>query len=107
MEVVFHPSAGEELDASIEFYEARLEGLGGRFLAAVEEAIRRIARSPAVGSSLSGGFRKRIAPGSERAAREAAAAMLFERNARIAARADAGEGVASMLENRQPVFRGE
>ncbi|MGH7789517.1 MAG: type II toxin-antitoxin system RelE/ParE family toxin [Candidatus Binatia bacterium] len=63
MEVVFHPSAREELDASIDFYEAHLKGLGGRFLIAVEEAIGRIAGSPDAGLSLAGGLRKRIVPG--------------------------------------------
>ncbi|MFH1573918.1 MAG: crotonase/enoyl-CoA hydratase family protein, partial [Acidobacteriota bacterium] len=43
----------------------------------------------------------------ERAARDAAAAVLFERNAQIAASADAAEAIAAMLEKRQPVFRGE
>src|SRR5262245_37291317 len=63
MEAVFHPSAREELDASVDFYEARLRGLGERFLAAVEEAIGRIAGSPGAGSALAGQFRKRLVPG--------------------------------------------
>lgn len=50
IEVVVHPSAREELDASITFYEARLTGLGWRFLAAVEEAVQRIAAAPAAGA---------------------------------------------------------
>lgn len=63
MDAVFHPSARAELDASVDFYESRLGGLGGRFLAAVEEAIGRIARSPDAGSALQHGFRKRLVPG--------------------------------------------
>ncbi len=63
MEIVFHPSARAELDASVDFYEARLKGLGRRFLAAVEEATESIARSPHAGSSLEGGFRRRLVPG--------------------------------------------
>jgi plasmid stabilization system protein ParE len=63
MEAVFHPSAREELDASVDFYEARLGGLGERFLAAVEEAIGRIAGSPNAGSAVAGGSRKRLVPG--------------------------------------------
>jgi plasmid stabilization system protein ParE len=35
----------------------------GRFLAAVEEAVERIARSPRAGGSLASGFRKRLVPG--------------------------------------------
>ena len=63
MRALFHPSAREELEASIDFYEARLEGLGGRFLAAVEEAIERIAQSPNAGSPLEGGFRRALVAG--------------------------------------------
>jgi plasmid stabilization system protein ParE len=63
MEAVFHPSARGELEASIDFYESRLEGLGRRFLAAVEEAIERIAKSPGAGSPLEAGFRKRLVSG--------------------------------------------
>jgi hypothetical protein len=43
----------------------------------------------------------------ERAARDAAIAVLFERNAQIAVSADAAEGAASMLEKREPVFQGK
>ena len=63
MEIAFHPSARAELDASVDFYEAHLKGLGTRFLAAVEETTERIAGSPEAGSSLAGGFRKRLVPG--------------------------------------------
>jgi len=63
MEVAFHPSARAELDASVDFYDARLNGLGFRFLVAVEETTRRIAASPDGGSPLAGGFRKRLVPG--------------------------------------------
>jgi toxin ParE2 len=63
MEAVFHPSARGELEVSIDFYESRLPGLGGRFLAAVEEAIERIGQSPGAGSPLGAGFRKRLVSG--------------------------------------------
>ncbi len=43
----------------------------------------------------------------ERAARDAAATVLFERNAQIAASADAAEGIAAMVERRQPVYQGK
>jgi hypothetical protein len=46
-EAVFHPSARAELDESALFYESRLRGLGTRFAASVEEAVERIAGSPA------------------------------------------------------------
>ncbi len=37
MKVIFHPEASEEKLESARFYEARSEGLGWDFLAAVEE----------------------------------------------------------------------
>jgi hypothetical protein len=37
-EIIFHPEARAEVRESIEFYEARLDGLGLRFLSAVEHA---------------------------------------------------------------------
>ena len=43
----------------------------------------------------------------ERAAREAASAVLFELNEKILTSGDAGEGVAAMLERRDPIFRGK
>jgi enoyl-CoA hydratase/carnithine racemase len=43
----------------------------------------------------------------ERASRDAASAVLFERNARIATSADAAEGIAALMEKRPPVFRGK
>ena len=43
----------------------------------------------------------------ERASREAARAVLLERNSQIMTSFDAGEGIAAMIENRSPVFRGK
>jgi enoyl-CoA hydratase/carnithine racemase len=43
----------------------------------------------------------------ERASRETARAVLFERYSQIMTSFDAGEGVAAMIENRPPVFRGK
>src|SRR5436853_193293 len=63
MEIEFHPSAQAELDATVGFYESRLEGLGIRFLAAVEETTERIVASPDAASPLGEGFRKRLVPG--------------------------------------------
>ncbi|MBI4517651.1 MAG: type II toxin-antitoxin system RelE/ParE family toxin [Deltaproteobacteria bacterium] len=62
-EAIFHPDARAEASESVEFYQARLEGLGLRFLAAVEEAAERISASPEAGTPLAGGFRKRIVSG--------------------------------------------
>ena len=46
MKVIFHPEASEEKLESARFYEARSEGLGSDFLAAVEETTRRIGAIP-------------------------------------------------------------
>ena len=62
-EAVFHPSARAELDESAIFYESRLRGLGTRFAASVEDAVERIADSPAAGAPLGGEYRKRIVAG--------------------------------------------
>lgn len=62
-EAVFHPEAQAEVSQSVEFYEARLNGLGLRFLSAVEQTAERISASPEAGPPLEGGFRKRIVPG--------------------------------------------
>ena len=44
-------------------YEARLNGLGFRFLAAVEQTVEKIFTHPEAGAPLAGEFRKRIVPG--------------------------------------------
>jgi toxin ParE2 len=62
-ETVFHPEARAEMRESVEFYEARLDGLGLRFLSAVEQTAERISVRPEAGASLGGEFRKRIVPG--------------------------------------------
>lgn len=45
------------------FYESRLDGLGLRFLAAVEKTTERISTRSEAGVPLVGEFRKRIVPG--------------------------------------------
>lgn len=62
-EAIFHPEARAEMRESIDFYEARLEGLGLRFLAAVEETTKRIIAHPEAGAPLASDFRKRIVQG--------------------------------------------
>ena len=62
-EVRFHPQAKAEMQESVRFYEARFEGLGFRFLAAVEQTSERISAHPEAGTPLKTGFRKRIVPG--------------------------------------------
>ena len=49
-EAIFHPEARAEMRESIEFYEARLEGLGLRFLSAVEQMAERISTHPEAGA---------------------------------------------------------
>lgn len=62
-EAIFHPEARAEMRESVEFYGVHLDGLGFRFLAAVEQAAERISTHPEAGTPLAGGFRKRIVPG--------------------------------------------
>lgn len=62
-EAIFHPEARAELSESFNFYDARLDGLGLRFLAAVEETVQTISTHPEAGARLAGEFRKRIVPG--------------------------------------------
>jgi plasmid stabilization system protein ParE len=62
-EAIFHPEARAEMRQSIKFYEARLEGLGLRFLSAVEQTTARIVAHPEAGAPLAGEFRKRIVQG--------------------------------------------
>ena len=63
MKVIFHPEASEEKLESAKFYEARSEGLGSDFLAAVEETTRRIEQFPEAGPVDRATIRKRIVPG--------------------------------------------
>jgi plasmid stabilization system protein ParE len=49
MKIVFHPEAYEEMIESAGFYEERDDGLGLRFLEAVEDTTRRIRQSPYAG----------------------------------------------------------
>lgn len=49
--VLFHPDAQAEMVASAKYYEAEQEGLGKRFLEAVNAATRRAALSPSFPAS--------------------------------------------------------
>lgn len=49
MKIVFHPEANEEMIESARFYEERDDGLGIRFLEAVEDTMRRIRQFPYAG----------------------------------------------------------
>jgi toxin ParE1/3/4 len=62
-EAIFHPDARAEMSESFDFYQARLDGLGLRFLSAVEQTVERISTHPEAGAPLVGEFRKRIVPG--------------------------------------------
>jgi plasmid stabilization system protein ParE len=62
-QTIFHPEARAEMRESVEFYEAQLDGLGLRFLSAVEKTSEWISAHPEAGSPLRGEFRKRIIPG--------------------------------------------
>ena len=54
----FHPQAIAEADAAATFYEGRQKGLGARFVAALDDAIDRICRSPGIYREVETGVRK-------------------------------------------------
>jgi len=53
MTVGFHPLANQELTEAGQFYEGRAEGLGSRFLDAVERAVQLLEAHPELGRPLS------------------------------------------------------
>jgi hypothetical protein len=60
-QTIFHPEARAEMREAVEFYEARLDGLGLRFLSAAEQTADRISAHPEaaprlVANSASGSF---------------------------------------------------
>jgi hypothetical protein len=63
MKIVFHPEAYEEMIESVRFYEVRDDGLGLRFLEAVEDTMRRIRQFPNVGPVERADIRKRFVSG--------------------------------------------
>lgn len=46
MRVEFHPEAIEEFRAAAEFYETQHDGLGNRFINAVEATVARVVEAP-------------------------------------------------------------
>jgi plasmid stabilization system protein ParE len=63
MRVIFHPEAHAEMIEQARFYEKRSEGLGADFLDAIEEATKRISRSPYAGPIERATIRKRLVSG--------------------------------------------
>ena len=63
MTVEFHPEAYEEMIESARYYEERSEGLGGDFLAAVEETTSRIRQFPGAAPIERARVRKRLVLG--------------------------------------------
>jgi len=63
MKIVFHPEAYEEMLESARFYEGRDEGLGLKFLEAVEDTTKRIQRFPHAGPIERSDIRKRLVSG--------------------------------------------
>lgn len=60
-EIIFHPEARADMRESVESYDSSLNGLGLRFLSAVEQTTERItahpeAGTPLVANSASGSF---------------------------------------------------
>ncbi len=62
-EAIFHPEARTEVRESTEFYDTHLDGLGLRFLEAVERTVDRISSNPNAGAPLADGFRRSIVSG--------------------------------------------
>jgi plasmid stabilization system protein ParE len=63
MRVIFHPEAHAEMIEQARYYEDKAEGLGGDFLDAVEETVRRVADSPKAGAIERENIRKRMVSG--------------------------------------------
>lgn len=56
--LIFHPVADKEYSEAYKWYEERLEGLGDRFLRAIEEQLARIISKPLLFSKKKGAFRE-------------------------------------------------
>lgn len=63
MRVNLHPEAHAEMIEQARYYEDKSEGLGVDFLDAVEETVRRVAKSPGAGAIERGTIRKRLVSG--------------------------------------------
>jgi plasmid stabilization system protein ParE len=63
MKIVFHPEPYEEMIESARFYEERDDGLGMRFLEAVEDTMRRIRQFPYAGPVERASIRKQFVSG--------------------------------------------
>jgi toxin ParE1/3/4 len=62
--VQFHDEADAEFEADVDYYEQKQAGLGGRFRAAVEDAVAAIRACPTVYSPIPGtAARKRLVDG--------------------------------------------
>ena len=59
----FVRAAADELRESAAFYEARRQGLGLRFLGAVEQTLQHVIEEPLLGSELGGAIRRRAVDG--------------------------------------------
>lgn len=58
MRVVYHPAAVEDLTEAAQFYDSRVPGLGTEFLEEVDQAVSRIANSPARYAIVRGNIRR-------------------------------------------------
>ena len=57
MNVVFHPAADNDLEASTYYYEELCEGLGERFLMAVKTTVEHLQLFPLIGHEDNAGYR--------------------------------------------------
>ena len=54
----FYPEARAEAEAAAAFYETKQAGLGGRFVAALDDAVKRVRRNPSIYREMEGGLRQ-------------------------------------------------
>ena len=55
--IELHPNAQQELEESYQWYEERLEGLGDRFVAAIQKKFDNIISSPQLYAKQKGNYR--------------------------------------------------
>lgn len=62
MRLIYHPDAEAELIEAAQFYEEKVQGLGGGFLDAADESIRIIQQAPQRWRVLEGDVRRYLVP---------------------------------------------
>ncbi len=60
MGIEFHPEAEEEFIEAAQYYEARVSGLGSRFIDELEALVALLTERPAIGEQIDGKFRRTV-----------------------------------------------